>query len=174
MEFAFYLCNELKRYLMILKKRVTLLALLALMGCGAAVCVSRAQTNAPAKTVNPSAWALSDTNQSTPIPPANSSTSEAVKTLMISIVVLIVIGTAAIYAAKKWLPKIGLAKGRHIAVMESVQLAPNRAVHLIQVGSQRFLLGSSNESVRMLADVTLALLDESAGKESAQTDHRSV
>jgi flagellar biogenesis protein FliO len=166
MEFAFYLCNELKRYLMILKKRVTLLALLALLGCGAAVCVSRAQATTSAKTVNPSVWALGDANQSTTIPPQNSSTGEAMRTLMISIVVLIVIGTAAIYATKKWLPKIGLAKGKNIAVIESVQLAPNRAVHLVQVGSQRFLLGSSNESVRMLADVTLALTDES-GKDAA-------
>ena len=167
MEFAFYLCNELKRYLMIIKKRVTLLALLALMGCGAAVCVSRAQTNAPAKTATTAYWGYGDANQPTSIPPQNSSTSEAVKTLMTSIVVLIVIGTAAIYAAKKWLPKISGTKGRYIAVMESVQLAPNRAVHIIQVGSQRFLLGSSNESVRMLADVTLALGDESHDKDTA-------
>lgn len=148
------------------KKRVTLLASLALIGCGAALCVSHAQANTSAKTVNPSNWAVSEANQSTVLP-QNSSTSEAVRTLMISIVVLIVIGTAAIYAAKKWLPKVGMAKGKHIAVMESVQLAPNRAVHLIQIGSQRFLLGSANESVRMLADVTLALTDDSGGKESA-------
>jgi flagellar biogenesis protein FliO len=150
-----------------LKKRVTLLAILALMGCGAAVCVSRAQANTPAKQTATAYWGYGDANQSTPLPPQNSSTGEALRTLMISIVVLIVIGTAAIYAAKKWLPKIGMAKGRHIAVMESVQLAPNRAVHLIQVGSQQFLLGSSNESVRMLADVTLALTDDSATRNTA-------
>jgi flagellar biogenesis protein FliO len=152
---------------MMLKKRVTLLAMLALMGCGAAVCVSRAQANAPAKQATTAYWGYGDANQSTTIPPQNSTTGEAVRTLMISIVVLIVIGTAAIYAAKKWLPKMGLAKGKNITVMESVQLAPNRAVHLIQVGSQRFLLGSSNESVRMLADVTLALTDESGTKDTA-------
>jgi flagellar biogenesis protein FliO len=150
-----------------LKKRVTLLALLALMGCGVAVCVSRAQSNAPAKQAATAYYGYGDANQSTPIPPQNSSTSETLRTLMISIVVLIVIGTAAIYAAKKWLPKIGLAKGKNIAVMESVQLAPNRAVHLIQVGSQRFLVGSSNESVRMLADVTLALTDDLSTKGDA-------
>jgi flagellar biogenesis protein FliO len=164
MKFALYFCNELKRYLMIIKKRATLLALLAMIGCGAAICVSRAQANAPAKQAATAYWGYGDANQSTLLPPQNSNTSETLRTLLISIVVLIVIGTAAIYAAKKWLPKIGLAKGRHIAVMESVQLAPNRAVHLIQVGSQRFLLGSSNESVRMLADVTLALTDESGTK----------
>ena len=92
--------------------------------------------------------------------PQTNCTSEAVRTLLVSILVLLVIGTVAIYAAKKWLPKITAPKGRHIAVMETVQLAPNRAVHLVQVGSQRFLLGSSSESVRMLADVTLALTDE--------------
>jgi flagellar biogenesis protein FliO len=167
MEFAFCFCNELKRYLMNLKKRVTLLALLTLMGCGAAVCVSQAQANAPAKQATTAYWGYGDANQPASIQPANSSTSEAVRTLMTSIVVLIVLGTAAIYAAKKWLPKIGMAKGKHIAVMESVQLAPNRAVHLIQVGSQRFLVGSSNESVRMLADVTLAMTDEMGGKDSA-------
>ena len=141
------------------------MALLALISCGAAVCVSRAQANTPAKQAATAYWEYGDANQPASLPPQNSSTGEALRTLMISIVSLIVIGTAAIYAAKKWLPKISGAKGRHIAVMESVQLAPNRAVHLIQIGSQRFLLGSSNESVRMLADVTLALGDETFEKD---------
>jgi flagellar biogenesis protein FliO len=137
-----------------------------MLGCGAAVCVSKAQSDAPAKTANTAYWALSDANQAIGSP-LNSSTSEALRTLMVSIIVLIVVGTLAIYAAKKWLPKISLAKGKNISVLESVQLAPNRAVHLVQVGSQRFLLGSSNESVRMLADVTLALTDQSSGGDTS-------
>ena len=141
---------------MIIKKRITLLALVVLTGCAAAVCVSRAQANAAGKSA--SIWALSDANQ-TPQAPLSSSTTEALRTLLISIIVLVAIGTLLIHASRKWLPKISGLKNKHILVLESVQLAPNRAVHLVQVGSQRFMLGSSNESVRMLADVTLALTD---------------
>lgn len=142
-----------------MKKRV-LHTLLALAGCFFAIFVSPAQAVSPDKTPTAAYWALSDANQ-----PTHPETSGALRTLMISIVVLIVIGTLAIYASKKWLPKICLAKGKHISVLENVQLAPHRAIHLVQVGSQRFLVGSSNESVRMLADVTLALTDEVSEKD---------
>jgi hypothetical protein len=127
---------------MIIKNRITLLAVLALLGCGAAVCVSRAQTNSPAKQSQAAYWGYGDANQPASAAPQTNCTSESVRTLFISILIVIVLGTIAIYVAKKLLPKITAAKGRHIAVMETVQLAPNRAVHLVQVGSQRFLLGS--------------------------------
>jgi flagellar biogenesis protein FliO len=151
---------------MIINKRLTLLAALALAGCAAAICVSKASADAPGKAANTAYYAIGDTNQVPPTP-LNSSTTEALRTLTISIILLAVIGTAVIYVSKKWLPKIGVSKSRHISVLESVQLAPNRRVHLIEVGSQRFIVGSSNESVRMLADVTLALTDMSGNKDGA-------
>jgi flagellar biogenesis protein FliO len=143
---------------MIKKKRITLVVILALVGCIGAVCVSKAHGDAASKVPNTAYWALSDANAPSQTP-LSSSTSEALRKLLISIVVLVVIGTAVIYASRKWLPKIRVSGSKHISVLENVQLAPNRAVHLVQVGTQRFLLGSSNESVRMLADVTLALTD---------------
>lgn len=146
---------------MIKKKQIMLLALLALASCMAAVYVSKAHAKAASA---PNYWSLGDANMAAQ-PPLNSGASEALRPLIISIIVLIVIGTAAIYASKKWLPKIRTSSSKHIHVLENVQLAPNRGVHLVQVGSQRFLLGSSNESVRMLADVTLALTDLSSDKD---------
>jgi len=79
--------------------------------------------------------------------------------LLSAVVVVAVLGAAALLLTKKLLPRIGRATGRRIAVLETVYLGPRKAVHLIQVGSRKLLVASSSEGVARLDDVTDAFAD---------------
>lgn len=76
------------------------------------------------------------------------------KKLLISILLIVVLGVAAIYVSKKFLPRITNASGRKIRIIETVHLAPNKAVHLLRVGTQQLLIASSKEGICFLTEVT--------------------
>jgi flagellar biogenesis protein FliO len=95
--------------------------------------------------------------------PANPK-NDLTRKLVISTLLVIVLGAAAFYLSKKFLPKIALARGRQICVVETVYLAPNKAIHLLSVGAQKLLVGTSKENIHYLADVTNALPDAQANQ----------
>ena len=74
--------------------------------------------------------------------------------MMFSVVLVLVLGAAAVYMSKKVLPRITNLPGKEIRILETAHLGPRKAVHLISIGNQRLLIGSTNESITMLADVT--------------------
>lgn len=78
---------------------------------------------------------------------------------MLAVVFVIVLGAAAIYVSRKLLPKIATRPGKEIRIVETVHLGPRKAVHLIEVGKRRFLIGSTNENIRKLAEVTAGFPD---------------
>jgi len=82
--------------------------------------------------------------------------------LMLSVLVVAVLGAAAIYASKKLLPKITNLPGKKIHIIETVHLEPRKTLHLVEIGDQRLLIGSTNESITKLADVTAAFAELSA------------
>jgi len=71
-----------------------------------------------------------------------------------AIVIVVVLGAAAIYISKKFVPRITNLSGKRIEVCESVYLGQRKTVHLIKIGNMKFLIGSTNENITMLADVT--------------------
>ena len=73
--------------------------------------------------------------------------------MMVSVLFLIVIGVAAIYVSKRFLPKFTNLPGKEIRIAETVYLGPRRAVHLLEIGERRFLIGSTNENITKLADL---------------------
>jgi flagellar biosynthetic protein FliO len=74
--------------------------------------------------------------------------------MLVSILVVTVLGAAVVYLSKKLLPKISNLPGKQIKVVETSHLGPRKTIHLIQVGSRRLLIGSTSETITMLADVT--------------------
>jgi len=74
--------------------------------------------------------------------------------MMISLLFLVALGAAAIYVCKRFLPKITNLPGKEIHISETVHLGPRKAVHLLEVGERRFLIGSTNENITRLADLT--------------------
>lgn len=83
----------------------------------------------------------------------NSDTSGLFSRMIIMILLVVLLGAAAIYLSKKLLPRLNLA-GKRIQVFETVHLGPRKAIHLIKIGRQMLLVGSTNENITKLADVT--------------------
>jgi flagellar biogenesis protein FliO len=78
---------------------------------------------------------------------------------MFMVVLVAVLGAAAIYISRKLLPRITNLPGREIRVVETVHLGPRKTLHLLRIGHQSLLIGSTNENITKLADVTDALAD---------------
>ncbi len=79
--------------------------------------------------------------------------------MMVSVLFVVAMGAAAIYVSKKFLPKITNMSGKEIRIAETVHLGPRKAVHLLEIGNRRLLIGSTNENITRLADLTSAFAD---------------
>lgn len=73
---------------------------------------------------------------------------------ILAVLFVLALFIAAIYVSKKLLPKITNLPGREIRVVETVHLGPRKAVHVIEINNRRFLIGSTNENVTKLADLS--------------------
>lgn len=92
--------------------------------------------------------------------------------MVLSVLLVVALGVAAIYVSKKLLPKITNLPGREIRIVETVHLGPRKAVHLLEVGDRRLLIGSTNENITKLADVTSALTDLTARETSINQEYK--
>jgi flagellar biosynthetic protein FliO len=81
-------------------------------------------------------------------------TSSAFKSLIKAIVIIAILGAAAIYVSRKVMPRVSAAMGKEIKVLETTALGPRKHLHIVKVGSQKFLLGSSADRITHLADLT--------------------
>ena len=73
---------------------------------------------------------------------------------MLAVLFVVVLGVAAIYVSRKLLPRIANLPGKEIRIVETVHLGPRKAVHVLEMGDRRFLIGSTNENITKLADIT--------------------
>jgi flagellar biosynthetic protein FliO len=144
------------------KKAVFLLVIVALGSCAPAMC--RAET-----TVSKSSEKLfvGSDNLFTGEPnfsvgsEGRYDTREMFFRMMLSVLLVIVLGIALIYFLKRFSSRITGLSGKRIHIIETAPLGPRRMVHLVEVGNRRILIGSTNENITMLADVTEALRDVS-------------
>jgi len=87
----------------------------------------------------------------------NFASTDLTSKTIIAVVVVVSLGVAAIYFSKRFLPRIANLPGKQIRIVETAHLGPRKTVHLVKIGNQRLLIGSTNENITMLADVTEAL-----------------
>jgi flagellar biosynthetic protein FliO len=80
-------------------------------------------------------------------------TGELFYRMILAILLVVALGVAAIYVSRRLLPKITTLAGKEIRIVETVHLGQRRAVHLIEVGGKRILIGSTNEAITRLAEV---------------------
>jgi flagellar biogenesis protein FliO len=85
--------------------------------------------------------------------------SEFFYKMLLSVVLVIALGSAVIYVSKKVLPRFTNLPGKQIRVIETAHIAPRKGLHLVQVGVRRLLIASTNEQITMLADVTESVGD---------------
>jgi flagellar biosynthetic protein FliO len=74
------------------------------------------------------------------------------------VLIVVLLGVAVIYISKRLLPKMNLP-GKKIQLTETIHIGPRKSIHLVKVGSKTLLIGSTNENITSLADVTDELLD---------------
>lgn len=79
--------------------------------------------------------------------------------MTLAVVLVIALAVAALYLSKKVLPKIVKASGKEIRIVETTYLGSRKALHLVQIGGQKLLIGSTNESIATLAHIGDAWLD---------------
>lgn len=76
----------------------------------------------------------------------------------LAIVFVVLLGGCAWYVSKKLGPKLGMTRGKDISIIETVHLGSRKTLHLLEVGGrQKLLIGSTNENISILADVTEAV-----------------
>lgn len=78
---------------------------------------------------------------------------------MVSVLFLVALGAGGIYVSKRFLPKITNLSGKEIRIVETVHLGSRKAVHLLEIGERRLLIGSTNENITKLADLTSAFTE---------------
>lgn len=80
---------------------------------------------------------------------------------ILAVFFVLVLGIAAVYISKKILPKITNLPGKEIHIVETAHLGPRKAVHLLEIGNRRFLIGSTNEKISTLADLNSMFMNPS-------------
>ena len=75
------------------------------------------------------------------------------KTLL-AVILVIIMGIAALFLTKKVLPKFANISGKEIKIIETVNLGPRKSLHLLEIGKRRFLIGSTYENINKLAELT--------------------
>lgn len=83
---------------------------------------------------------------------------------ILAILFVLALFIAAIYVSKKLLPKITNLPGKEIRIIETIHLGPRKAVHLLEIENRRFLIGSTNESITKLADLSGNIMDLSSNE----------
>jgi flagellar biosynthetic protein FliO len=97
-------------------------------------------------------------------------TGELFLKMMGAVVLIIALGVGLVYVSKRFLPKMGAVPGRQIQITETVPLGARKALHLVEVGGRKVLIGSTAERITMLADVSNGFLEgdeveEESGRE---------
>lgn len=107
--------------------------------------------------------------QSTPIELADDNLGGSLYRMMLSLVIVIALAIGAMVASKKILPKISGISSKRVKVIETVSLGSRRAVHLLQIGNRKILIGSTQNTITRLADIPDEISDE--GIVADETDH---
>ncbi len=80
--------------------------------------------------------------------------------MMLMVLLVIILGAAAIYLSRKLLPRFTQLSGKRVRVVETIHLGPRKTLHLLKIGNRQLLIGSTNENITRLADVTAALSED--------------
>jgi flagellar biosynthetic protein FliO len=130
-----------------------LFAALAVSGGFAAYAAQTGALATPANSSSPAdTFLLNDPNLSNQrgAVPGN---RELLFRMMLATALVIVLAVAALYLSRRVLPKMARGAAKEIRVLETTYLGPRKALHLIQVGPHRFLIGSTNENISSLAQL---------------------
>jgi len=141
-------------------KKIGFLCLLLVISGGWIALASRGSEAGGGRPETPGASSLNWSGSGLPSSPSlHVGNGELFLRMMLSVGVVIALGAAALYLSRKVLPRVAHASGKEIHVLETAYLGPRKALHLVEVGNQRLLIASANDSVMMLSLVNEAWLE---------------
>lgn len=79
------------------------------------------------------------------------------------LIIVLALAVAAILVVKKLLPRLGRAPAsskKRVRIIETTYLGPKKVLHVVEVGSKRYLLAGCGDQVRFMTDVSEAFRDE--------------
>jgi flagellar biosynthetic protein FliO len=78
-------------------------------------------------------------------------TRELIIKTVASLVLVVGLGVVAAYVMKRIGPRLCQIQGKQIRIIETTALGPKKALHVVEVGQQRFLIGSTPDQVTLLS-----------------------
>ena len=69
---------------------------------------------------------------------------------VLALFMVLALAIGLLWGMKRFMPGFNRMGGRHVRIVETTMLAPNRSLHLIEVGRQRLLIGSTREHITLL------------------------
>ena len=92
-------------------------------------------------------------------------TGELIFKTVASLVVVLGLGVAAAWLLRRVGPRLCRIPGKEIRILETTALGPKKALHVVEVGRQRFLIGSTSEHVTLVS-----LISPSTSQERPPSD----
>jgi flagellar biogenesis protein FliO len=114
-----------------------------------------------------SAQSLPVMDDKSPLPaPPDGNTTGVIWQMLALAVIILVLGGLALLVVRRLLPRMGrpVGKAKSIRLLETTHLGQRKAVHLLQVGTKRILVGDSPTSLTLLSEVTNAFDQELANQ----------
>jgi flagellar biogenesis protein FliO len=137
------------------RRQKTLLYAIVLLVLGAGIIAASSRTETAKQSPDsPLKLSYSLANDADSPKPGNFTTQELFFKTMLAIAIVGVLGVGAVFVSKKLLPKITNLSGKEIRVIETTHLGPRKAIHLIEVCNTKLLLGSTNENISTLANLS--------------------
>ena len=157
-----------------------LAAVLGLMGAAAPVRAAAAAAKAvadrpaddqgtPGKTL-----LLGKPDQTLTLGATDKGTGNLIWESLAAVLIILILGGGILFVMRRLMPRIAQARGKQILLMETFHLGPQRALHLVQVGGQRLLLGISRDNIRLLADVTATVPPPANGQTATEAKPKFV
>ena len=86
-------------------------------------------------------------------------TSEMLWKMLALVLIVLALGAAAVFVVRRVVPRIAGTAGKRISINETIYLGPKKALHLLQVGRQEFLIASTRDRISMLSEITETFSD---------------
>ncbi|MCK4887416.1 MAG: flagellar biosynthetic protein FliO [Planctomycetes bacterium] len=145
------------------KYRMKFVVFLMIMSCvtGGSICLAEPNSPQSIEAIAPQSTSAGNSNNSWQLDPnspwnlsKSADNAKLFSSTVKAIIIVIILCVAIVFISKKLLPKISNLGGRRIQIIETVHLAQRKSLHLIKVDDRQLLIGSTNENITKLAELT--------------------
>lgn len=144
------------------KRIVTILLAVSLCIVVAVLCSAQSPQTPSKEPISQTSNIFSTNDPNLTFAPSDSAgTQELFYKSMTGVLFVIVLGIAAVYVSKKFLPRITNLPGKKIRIIETVNFGTRKALHLVKISNKHLLIASTADNITKLADVTNAFPDPS-------------